>query len=105
MSAETPQFTELDGAIEQLAIAEKRARKAERELHRLERQLAGSARTTPIAAEVQGTPGPVVAEGQARQPERRPRPRLDPGRRRSGRRSSAGRRWPATRACRTSTGC
>jgi hypothetical protein len=51
MSAQ-PQFTELDGAIEQVAIAESRARKAERELHRLKRQYSEVSDDDPAAADI-----------------------------------------------------
>ena len=46
------EFTELDFAIEQLAIAEKRARDAERKLHRLEREMAGVDEDSPDAKDV-----------------------------------------------------
>lgn len=52
MSVEAPKFTELDAAIEQLAIAEKRARKAERDLHRLQRQMDGVQEDDPAAKDV-----------------------------------------------------
>lgn len=48
-----PVFTELDAAIEQLQIAEKRARRAERDLHRLQRDLAGVDEDSPDAKAVQ----------------------------------------------------
>lgn len=51
MSAQ-PQFTELDGAIEQLAIAEKRARDAERKAHRLERLMSEVSEDDPAAKDV-----------------------------------------------------
>lgn len=47
-----PVFTELDAAVEQLAIAEKRARDAERKCHRLEKQLAGVSEDDPVATDV-----------------------------------------------------
>jgi hypothetical protein len=49
---EQPVFSELDAAMEQLAIAEKRARDAERKLHRLEQQMASVSEDSPEAAEV-----------------------------------------------------
>jgi hypothetical protein len=52
MSVNPAQYTELDAAMEQLAIAEKRARDAERKLHRLEQQMAAVSEDSPEAAEI-----------------------------------------------------
>lgn len=52
MSAQPQQFSELDGAIEQLQIAEKRARKAERDLHRLQKQIGTIPEDAPEAKAV-----------------------------------------------------
>jgi hypothetical protein len=50
--SQPPVFTELDGALEQIAIAEKRARVAERALHRLQLQLSEVSEDSPEASEV-----------------------------------------------------
>jgi hypothetical protein len=63
MSANPAQYTELDAAMEQLAIAEKRARDAERKLHRLEQQMASVSEDSPEAARGQAAARALVAGG------------------------------------------